>query len=193
MEQNPWHDSGEVSDAWAQSSERPLAKHLPGRLQNDVPHRFQLILRPPPRRQDHLHVPNSSASLEGGCAKTPALVAPTGPPPSDANRLRRVSPIRNGQLPTQPRPIPCFFSSMELTYADKWFLWLKNFYDQGWPLRIAATSSSTAALRDRRLESGVGRWEEQYLAPYLFPEFLELIEPRAGPPYRPWKRSYAPA
>lgn len=40
--------------------------------------------------------------------------------------------------------------------------------------RIAGSSSSTAALRERRLESGVGRWEEQYLAPYLFGEFLDL-------------------
>lgn len=37
-------------------------------------------------------------------------------------------------------------------------LWFKTFYDERWPVRIAATSSATAALRDRRTESGVGRW-----------------------------------
>ena len=63
----------------------------------------------------------------------------------------------------------------ELTYADKWDLWLKTFYDERWPIRIVATSSSTAALRDRGVESGIGRWEEQYLAPYLFSEFLDLF------------------
>src|SRR5690606_29626618 len=36
--------------------------------------------------------------------------------------------------------------------------------------------SATAALRERSVESGVGRWEEQYLQPYLFTEFLELVE-----------------
>jgi predicted AAA+ superfamily ATPase len=63
----------------------------------------------------------------------------------------------------------------ELTYAREWDLWLKTFYDERWPIRLAGSSSSTAALRDRRLESGVGRWEEQYLAPYSFSEYLDLI------------------
>ncbi len=70
---------------------------------------------------------------------------------------------------------PAYLFLDELTYADKWDLWLKTFYDETWPLRILGSSSSTAALRDRRLESGVGRWEEQYLAPYLFTEYLDLL------------------
>jgi predicted AAA+ superfamily ATPase len=64
----------------------------------------------------------------------------------------------------------------ELAYADRWDLWLKTFYDEKWPVQIAGSSSSTAALRERRLESGVGRWEEQYLAPYLFTEYLSLVD-----------------
>jgi predicted AAA+ superfamily ATPase len=70
---------------------------------------------------------------------------------------------------------PVFLFLDELTYADKWDLWLKTFFDDAWPVQVAGTSSSTAALRDRRLESGVGRWEEQYLAPYMFGEYLELL------------------
>ncbi len=180
MEQNPWHDSGEVSDAWAQSSERPLAKHLPGRLQNDVPHRFQLILGPRRVGKTTSMYQTVRRLLRAGVPKRrlwwlrldhPLLMQ------IDLGELVRY--VMGATNPTAADPLFLFFD--ELTYADKWFLWLKNFYDQGWPLRIAATSSSTAALRDRRLESGVGRWEEQYLAPYLFPEFLELIEPRAGP------------
>jgi len=62
----------------------------------------------------------------------------------------------------------------ELTYAKDWDLWLKTFYDDAWPVQIVGSSSSTAALRDRKMESGVGRWEEQFLTPYLFSEFLEL-------------------
>lgn len=75
---------------------------------------------------------------------------------------------------TSSDPTYLFFD--ELTYADDWDLWLKTFYDENWPVRIAATSSSTAALRSRMLESGVGRWEEQYLSPYLFAEFLQLVD-----------------
>jgi predicted AAA+ superfamily ATPase len=74
---------------------------------------------------------------------------------------------------TSERPTYLFLD--EITYADKWDLWLKTFYDESWPVRIVGSSSSTAALRDRRLESGVGRWQQQYLAPYLFPEYLSLI------------------
>lgn len=74
--------------------------------------------------------------------------------------------------PTADNPVFLFLD--ELTYAETWDLWLKTFYDESWPIRIAATSSSTAALRDRMVESGVGRWEEQYLAPYLFSEYLSL-------------------
>ena len=37
-------------------------------------------------------------------------------------------------------------------------------------------SSATTAPRNRRLESGAGRWTEQHLMPCLFGEFLDLIE-----------------
>jgi predicted AAA+ superfamily ATPase len=65
----------------------------------------------------------------------------------------------------------------ELVYAQDWDLWLKTFYDERWPVRIVATSSATAALRERRGESGVGRWTEHYLPPYSFSEFLDLVGP----------------
>ena len=71
---------------------------------------------------------------------------------------------------------PVYLMLDEIVYAERWDLWLKTFYDEKWPVRIAATSSATAALRDRRAESGVGRWEEQYLTPYSFREFLALID-----------------
>ncbi len=66
-------------------------------------------------------------------------------------------------------------SGVPLVYAKSWDLWLKTFYDEHWPVRIAATRSATAALRERRHESGVGRWKEQYLMPFMFDEFLDLI------------------
>lgn len=70
---------------------------------------------------------------------------------------------------------PLYLFLDELTYARDWDLWFKTFYDEDWPVRIAGTSSSTAALRKGKGESGVGPWEEQYLQPYLFTEFLELV------------------
>jgi len=70
---------------------------------------------------------------------------------------------------------PAFLMVDEIAYADDWDLWLKTFHDERWPIRIAATSSATAALRQRRAETGVGRWEEQHLLPCSFAEALDLI------------------
>ena len=75
---------------------------------------------------------------------------------------------------TPDEPVYLFLD--ELAYANKWDLWLKTFYDEHWPLHLVGSSSSTAVLKDRLRELGVGRWEEQYLAPYLFTEFLELTD-----------------
>lgn len=71
---------------------------------------------------------------------------------------------------------PLYLMLDELVYARDWDLWLKTFYDERWPVRVVATSSATAALRDRRLESGIGRWTEMYLSPYGFAEFLDLLD-----------------
>ena len=74
---------------------------------------------------------------------------------------------------TPEQPVYLFLD--EVSYATDWDFWLKTFYDELWPVRVAATSSSTAAPRNRFVESGVGRWKEQYLSPYLFSEYLGLI------------------
>ncbi|MDA0832313.1 MAG: ATP-binding protein [Planctomycetota bacterium] len=145
----------------------------------DVPRRFQLILGP--RRvgktttmyQSVRHLLN-----EGIPAKRiywlrldhPLLMTMTLG--QLVEFLRDIS-TRYGHKPTTKAPLFLFLD--ELTYAPKWDLWLKTFYDEAYPVRIVGSSSSTAALRSRKLESGVGRWEEQYLTPYLFPEYLDLI------------------
>ena len=72
---------------------------------------------------------------------------------------------------TKERPLYLFLD--ELVYAEKWELWLKTFYDEHWPVNIIASSSATAALQ-RGKESGVGRWEDFHLAPYLLTELLQL-------------------
>jgi hypothetical protein len=174
-EQNPWHFDEEVPEAWAHKVERPLARLLAGRLAKDEPRRFQLILGP--RR-----VGKSTVMYQ-----TVRRLLASGVPAKQLWWLRLDHPllmeiplnalaasVREASRATTEAPAYLFLD--ELAYANQWDLWLKTFYDDRWPLRIVATSSSTAVLRDRRLESGVGRWEEQYLSPYLFPEYLDLVD-----------------
>ena len=173
-EQNPWKHTGAVPASWALPVERPLPALLSGHLLTGEPRRFQLVLGPrrvgkttclyqTVRRLMSLGI--SPARIWWFRLDHPLLMR------LDLHRLLGI--VRDGvDDPNEP----AFVFLDELTYARDWDLWLKTFHDERWPFRIAGSSSSTAALRERRLESGVGRWEEQYLAPYLFGEFLDLVE-----------------
>lgn len=174
-EQNPWHDSGIVPEAWAKKVERPLARLLPGRIKRNEPRRFQLILGP--RR-----VGKTTSMYQ-----TVKRLLADGIAPKRLWWLRLDHPLLMdyplGKLAEYVRQNggahhenPAFLLLDELTYASRWDLWLKTFYDENWPFNIVGTSSSTAALKDRMFESGVGRWEEQFLAPYLFHEYLDLVD-----------------
>lgn len=172
-DQNPWHSAGAVPAVLAPPVQRPLARSLAGCLERDSPHRFQLILGP--RR-----VGKSTAMYQ-----TVSRLLNRG---LDRRRLwwlRLDHPLLlQEQLGTLVRTILAHQPSSgsgdaylfldELVYARDWDLWLKTFYDDRWPVRIVATSSATAALAERRTESGVGRWNSLYLAPYTFWEFVAL-------------------
>ncbi len=173
-EQNPWHSQGAVPPSLAPPVERPLAQLLWQRLLRDEPPRYQLVLGP--RRvgkttvlyQTVRHLLKHVEPQQVWWLRMdhPLLLQmPLG---------TLVRAVLDASAATTDRPT--YLMLDELVYAADWDLWLKTFYDEQWPVRIAATSSATAALRERRVESGVGRWEEQYLMPYLFDEFLHLIE-----------------
>lgn len=174
-EQNPWQRTGEVPATLARQIERPLAKLLWQRLQEDDPHRFQLVLGP--RR-----VGKTTALYQTVRHLIAAGIAPTRiwwlrldhPLLLQENLGDLVRAVLQTSHASPDAPV--FLMLDELVYTDRWDLWLKTFFDEQWPVRIAATSSATAALRQRRLESGVGRWSEQHLTPYLFTEFLALVE-----------------
>jgi uncharacterized protein len=179
-EQNPWHVSGSVPDVWAREIERPAAEFLFKRLMTDEPRRFQLILGPRRVGKTTLMYQTVRRLMGAGVPKDRLWWLRLDHPlllqmPLD-QLVRYV--IKSVELETRKQPSvnnPVYLFLDELTYAESWDLWLKTFYDESWPIRIAATSSSTAAMRDRLVESGVGRWEEQYLAPYLFSEYLTLM------------------
>lgn len=174
-EQNPWHRTGEVPPAWALSVERPLAVHLWRRILQNTPKRFQLILGP--RRVGKTTSMYQTASrliTEGVAVRRICWLRLDHPLLMNIDLGILVRGLIEAARATPEEPAFVFLD--ELTYYNDWDRWLKTFYDDGWPLTVTGSSSSTAALRQSRTESGVGRWEEQYLAPYLFGEFLELFE-----------------
>jgi len=171
-EQNPWHRTGEVPDVLARTTERALARELWRLLIGARLERYQLVLGP--RR-----VGKTTAMYQ-----TVRHLLAAGLSPAQLWWLRLDHPLLlREDLGTLVRSVlagaestePIVLFLDELVYARDWDLWLKTFFDDRWPVRIVATSSATAALRDRRIESGVGRWTEQFLTPYLFTEFLDLL------------------
>lgn len=183
-EQNPWHRSGSVPDVFAKPTERTLGQNLWRKLLRADPHRYQVILGP--RRVGKTTVMYQTVKhlLESGVAANrlwwfrldhPLLMRwPLGGLVESLIKINNIS---------HADPAYLFFD--ELVYSNEWDLWLKSFYDGRYPIRVVATSSATAALREGRLESGVGRWEEQYLMPYSFTEFLDLVNLGSALPIGP--------
>jgi predicted AAA+ superfamily ATPase len=172
--QNPWHRVGDVPRSLAPAVERTLAGSLVERLHGVEPRRFHVILGP--RRVGKTTVMYQAVRrLLGG-----------GVEPARLWWLRMDHPVLMREslgdlvshVVTRSDARPgreTFLFLDELVYADGWDLWLKTFFDERWPMQVLATSSATAALRGRRVESGVGRWEEHHLMPYLFSEYLDLV------------------
>jgi len=172
-EQNPWHQGGRVPEALARPTQRPLGKLLWQATQREFPRRFQLVLGPRRVGKSTVMYQTVQHLLDGGVDRDrlwwlrldhPVLMQePLG------DLVRRIvdEHAAGGEL---------YLFLDELVYAKDWDRWLKTFYDDQWPVRVVATSSATAALADRRHESGVGRWTNQYLLPYQFTEFLDLVD-----------------
>jgi predicted AAA+ superfamily ATPase len=174
-EQNPWHANGSVPDELAKTVERPLGRAIWRLLADpDAARRAHVILGP--RRVGKTTVLYQTVRhlLSAGFARDrlwwmrldhPLLLR------ESLGDLVRTVIAQSGA--EQGREAILFLD--ELVYAADWDLWLKTFHDEHWPVRILATSSATAALRDRHLESGIGRWDEHSMGPYQFSEYLDLV------------------
>ena len=172
LEQNPWWSYGDVPGLLARSVARPFAEALFKRLSEEKVRRFQLILGP--RR-----VGKTTCMYQ-----TVKSLLQAGVRPTHIKWIRLDHPMLMGislgnivgnLMKAEASEQPTYLFLDEITYADNWDKWLKTFYDDNWPVHLVGTSSSTAALKTGRAESGVGRWEEQYLPPYMFSEYLDLL------------------
>jgi len=178
--QNPWHTLGYVPEGLSYKVGRLLTERLWGALISD-PVRFQVVLGP--RRV------GKTVCLY----QTIQRLIDQGIPPKRLWFMRMDHPLFldfplggwvkslvQHEKATAEKPLYLFLD--EVNYSKRWDLWLKTFYDEKWPVQIVATSSSVAALRNRRIESGIGRWSEQFLAPYNFLEYLYLTNTTYKPP-----------
>ncbi len=180
QQQNPWHQTGTVPRSLALPTQRPLARLLWRRLLDRDMRRYQLVLGPRRVGKTTVLYQTVERLLADGVEPQriwwlrmdhPVLMR------LDLGALVRLVVESSGATPDQP----AFVMLDELVYAESWDLWLKTFYDEQWPVQIAATSSAAAALSQGLRESGVGRWEEQYLTPCSFTEFLNLSLGQQGP------------
>jgi len=176
LQLNPWAKSGQVPAALAPPTERPLVAGITGALRREDLQRFQVILGP--RRVGKTTVMYQAAGH----------LLSAGIPPRRLWWLRLDHPLLMdvdlgtavravlglAGRTTEPGGEPVFLFLDELVYARNWDLWLKTFFDEHWPVRIVGSSSAVGALRSRHPETGVGRWDERYLAPYLLTEYLAL-------------------
>jgi len=173
-EQNPWYKEGRVPETLAPPVPRSLAKSLWKRLKHNEPSRFQVVLGPRRVGKSTAMYQTVQRLLDDGVGVQRLVWLRMDHPllmQLDLGALLRMWLPEMAKV-TPQKPIYVFLD--EVTYAKKWDVWLKTFFDERWPICLVGSSSATAALRQGRLESGVGRWEEQYLAPYLLHEFLEL-------------------
>lgn len=172
-DQNPWHATGAVPQALARPVERPLAQRLWRAVIEPTPRRAHLILGPRRVGKTTVMYQTVRALLNHGLAPDrlwwmrldhPYLLR------QDLGSLVRRVIDTSGS--SSGHEVVLFLD--ELVYAQQWDRWLKTFHDEGWPVRVVATSSATAALKGGFRESGIGRWDEHQLAPYQFAEYLDL-------------------
>lgn len=172
-DQNPWHADGQVPASLSPVTERAIVARLAAAVRTDQPRRFRLVLGPRRVGKTTVMYQMVRRLIASGVSPRrlwwlrldhPLLIQlPLG------GLIKRVQQLADA---TPAEPVYLFLD--EVTYSRQWSLWLKTAFDEQWPVRIVATSSAVAALRDQRMESGIGRWEEHHLPPYLFHEYLQL-------------------
>ncbi len=177
-EQNPWHASGGLPAALAPRTERTLATVLWRKLVGTKSPQHQVVLGPRRAGKTTVLYQTVRHLLDSGVAAGKIWWLRMDHPLLLQSSLGDLaSAIVEGSQATTADPL--YLMLDEIVYADKWDLWLKTFHDDHWPIRVAATSSGSAALRKQRHESGIGRWEEHHLMPCLLDETHMLLS-RAG-------------
>ena len=171
--QNPWQSVGTVPAEFAPRFRRPLAGALTHEVLEGSLRRYELILGPRRVGKTTVMYQVVASLLERGVPASRLWWMRLDHPILMTHSVGElVQALVERHRPTASDPLYLFLD--ELTYAQDWDRWLKTFYDERWPIRVIATASSAAALRQGRVESGIGRWRERLLGPWTFTEYLAL-------------------
>ncbi|MCA9278051.1 MAG: ATP-binding protein [Phycisphaeraceae bacterium] len=174
VQQNPWHQLENVPRSLAFTFPRSLSKLLWQTLQQPLG-RYQVIIGPRRVGKTVTMYQTIQSLIEAGVHPQRLWFLNLDHPLLMNYELDAwVRAITKRFGADESRPLYLFLD--EVSMSHNWDRWLKVFYDERRPIRVVATSSSTAALRGRTVESGIGRWTEQYLTPYSFSEYLQLRE-----------------
>lgn len=170
---NTWHETGEIGRDRVPPVERRPAQLLWRRLLGEGLRRYQIIQGPRRVGKSTILRQTVRRLLASGIAPRRIWWLQMDVPDIKRHNLRVVMEhviAASGATPGQP----AYVMVDEIARAEQWASWLKTFYDDSWPVEILATASSIERLREARMDSGIGRWDEQLLLPCSFAEFIEL-------------------
>ncbi len=170
---NPWRDSGRVPSVLAQTLRRPIASAMAARMQKADLRRFHVIVGPRRTGKTTILYQTIEALLAAVDPERLVYLHLDHPQLGSTSLGAMIKEIIVATSATLEKPVFLFLD--EISYTGEWHRWLKTIYDERWPVHVLATSSAASVLQDGRQESGVGRWQEHRLPPFLFGECLELL------------------
>lgn len=184
VQQNPWWTAGSVPSEFTMwhkndlhQDERKDIRNLHRALRDDRFRRFRMIVGPRRVGKTTAMYRAVQSLIVSGVEPARLVWIRLDHPKFMHQPLDEiVFPVLERLGASAEKPVYLFLD--ELAYLRDWDRWLKTAHDDRWPVRIAASSSATAALR-KGGESGVGRWIETRLMPYSFDEAMELITGRS--------------
>ncbi len=86
------------------------------------------------------------------------------------NRDDFVNSLFTGEEPTNKKPKFLFLD--EIQSLPNWELYLKKYYDLGFPIKIVVSGSATSPIFKKSRESLLGRLKDYHLLPFSYYEFV---------------------
>jgi len=175
---NPWWADGGMGQRKVEDFHRPIFY----RLFKDLKELKQILSITGPRRigktqlllqtiQQLIQIKVAPQRILYLSLDDPLLSAvPEGPRILDELVKRYFREGKGGSKYSQKEPVYIFLD--EVQRFDKWELYLKKYYDLGYPIRWMVTGSASSPILKKSHESLLGRIKEYHLLPFSFREYV---------------------